>query len=96
VPIDGLRPVAPQRTPSTKPAPTPIKAADCARIKALLASVTAGDVEAAREPAKVDTAACGLRVECGAPPARAIDVERQTTTGSGHVVELIRAVYGER
>jgi hypothetical protein len=42
-----------------------------------------------------DTAACQLYVECGNPPSKAFDVQRQTTTGQGHVVELLRAVYGQ-
>lgn len=96
-PIEDLHPVASGRasaTPPPKPAPTPIAPAECEHLKMLVASVTAKDVTEAREPAKMDTAACGLTVECGMPRASAINVQRQTTSGSGHVVELIRAVYG--
>jgi len=94
-PVPSGRAPTPTAAKPTAPTPTPVAPADCARIKSLVASVTAADLEAAHEPAKMDTAACHLYVECGAPPAKAFDVQRQTMTGKGHVVELIRAVYGQ-
>jgi hypothetical protein len=84
---------APKPTPT--PASTPVPPADCTRLKSLLASVTGDDLKAAHEPAKMDTAACHLDVECGSPPIKAFDVQRQTMTGHGHLSELIRAVYGQ-
>lgn len=96
VPVPSVRAAASQAPKATPgPTPTPVAPADCERLKSLVASVTGADLGSAHEPAKMDTAACQLDVECGAPPTKAFDVQRQTMTGKGHVVELIRAVYGQ-
>lgn len=84
-----------QKAKDSGPASTPVASADCARLKRLVASVTPADLASAHEPAPRDTAFCQLYVECGSPPTKAFDVQRQTTTGQGHVVELVRAVYGQ-
>lgn len=99
---DDTTPLAPAPPDSTRPPkvpdppPMPVPPADCARLKALVTSVTPADVRSANEPAKMDTEACQLYVECGSPPTQALRVQRQTTTGAGRVAELIRAVYGQR
>lgn len=88
-PPDSTRP---PKVPA--PPPMPVPPADCARLKALVTSVTPADVWSANEPAKMDTEACQLYVECGSPPTQALRVQRQTTTGAGRVTDLVRAVYG--
>lgn len=99
---DDTTPLAPAPPGSTKapkvpePTPSPVASADCARLKALVTSVTKADLRAADEPAKMDTEACQLYVECGTPPTQALRVQRQTTTGAGRVTDLVRAVYGQR
>lgn len=99
---DDTKPTAPALPGSTKaakvpePPPIPVASADCARLKSLVTSVTRADLRAADEPAKMDTEACQLYVECGSPPTQALRVQRQTTTGAGRVTELVRAVYGLR
>lgn len=96
--LEPSLPVPSGKAPAPKaPKPTalPITPAECARIKSLVASMTTADLTAAREPAKMDTAACGLSAQCGSPPTKVFDVQRQTLTGKGHAVELIRAVYGQ-
>ncbi|MFO0639818.1 MAG: hypothetical protein U0183_11450 [Polyangiaceae bacterium] len=93
-------PLAPTPPGSTKapkvpePPKVPVPPADCARLKSLVTSVTRADLRAAAEPAKMDTEACQLYVECGSPPTEALRVQRQTTTGAGRVTDLVRAVYG--
>lgn len=99
---DDTTPTAPAppgkaKTPKVpEPTPNPVAPADCARLKSLVTSVTKADLRAADEPAKMDTEACQLYVECGSPPTQAFRVQRETTTGAGRVTDLIRAVYGLR
>ncbi len=81
--------VDPQR--KSKREATKIDKAVCARVGVLAAAVTDADTRD-QEAAHMDSTACSLRLTCGAEAAQIYTVQRQTLTGSGHVVELIRAI----
>lgn len=74
---------------------TKIDKAACARVGALAAAVTDADARD-QEPAHMDSTACSLRLTCGTDAAPIYTVQRQTLTGGGHVVELIRAIQAAR
>ncbi len=83
----------PQRT--SKRDTTKIDKAACARIAVLAAAVTDADARE-QEAAHMDSTACSLRLTCGPEAASIYTVQRQTLTGDGHVVDLIRAIQTAR
>jgi hypothetical protein len=74
----------------------PALPADCATLKKLVLDVTDADARIEQESARVDTAACGVRVTCKPDVQPKISVQRQTVSGSGHVVKLIQGLQSAR
>lgn len=87
-PYDGGSPAT--GTPKPPPVATKIPADQCRDLAALLATITDLDVAAAQESAQMDSIACGLRVVCGGVDK--LRVQRQTTSGSTRIEQLIRAL----
>jgi hypothetical protein len=77
------------KSTSTKSVLAPIA---CTHLKDLLTSVTQDDVRDARESAKMDSEACSLELSCTGDPAPRLRVQRQTTSGTSRVEQVIRAM----
>ena len=69
---------------------TPVPPPECARLQALVTSITADDARREMESAQMDSTACDLTVTCGT--ATLVSVQRQSPTGPGPVAKLIAAL----
>ena len=78
---------------TSKSSTTRLAHADCDRLVELTASITQDDLGKAQESAQVDTTACTLSLMCASDPSRwAFQVQRQSLTGGGAVVNLLHAL----